>query len=602
VGARVRSCGAARAAVLWALAAVLAGAGVFLVIRLRRADEPAAPQSRVSGPFVAPPPIAPSDEPPPDIRYVDVTAAAGIDFVHETGARGRKLLPETMGAGCAFFDYDGDGKPDLLLLNGDYWSDDPRRATSRPTSKLYRNEGNWKFTDVTKAVGLDAPFYAMGCSAADTDGDGDLDLFISGVGGYRFYRNDGGKFVETSAEAGLVPGTWKDPQGREHGCFATSCAFVDYDCDGLPDLFVCHYVRWSEETDVWSTMDGKTKSYAIPTQYQGETCRLWKNLGGNRFKDMTDAAHVRNDEGKSLGVCILDLDDDGYPDIAVSNDTQPNYLYRNEKDGTFTDIGLAPAGIAYGPDGRARAGMGIDAGELANDGRQAIAIANFSGEPVSLFEQRAPKDCILVNKADVYGVAVVTHPVLKFGLLILDADQDGWNDLVLANGHIEPTVQSVHKETPYAQPMQLLRNLKGKRFVDVSKSIGPDFTVPRVGRGLAYADVDGDGDLDLCETVNGGRPALLRCDGPVGKALRVDVVDGKSTPLGAKVTVARGDRTTSQRIHTGGSYLSLCETTLTFAVPGGVPVPWIEVAPVHGPARTFEGPFAPGAVRLDVSK
>jgi hypothetical protein len=590
--------GAARAAVLGGIAALLAaGALVFLLVKGCGTEQPK-PPARTAGPWSSPPPIPPPEEPQPLLAYVDVTRAAGIDFVHETGAVGKKLLPETMGSGCGFFDYDGDGDPDLLLLNGDYWSSDPRRAGTRPTSRLYRNDGGWKLADVTKEAGLDAPFYAMGCSAADTDQDGDLDLFVSGVGGYRFYRNEGGRFAECAADAGLVPGNWKDSEGREHGCFATSAAFLDYDQDGRPDLFVCHYVRWSEGTDVWSSMDGKTKSYAIPTQYQGESCRLWRNLGANKFEDVTDKARVRNDEGKSLGVCVLDLEDDGWPDLAVANDTQPNYLYRNNKDGTFTDIGVGT--IAYGPDGRARAGMGIDSGELANDGRLSIVIGNFSGEPASLFEQLSGKPHVFVTKADQYGVAVVTHPLLKFGLLVLDADQDGWNDILIANGHIEPTVQSVHKETPYAQPMQLLRNVKGRRFADVSAAVGADFVVPRVGRGLAAADVDGDGDLDLCETVNGGPPALFRCDGPENRALRVDVVRTNATPLGAKVTVVSGGRSVSQRVRTGGSYLSLSETTLTFALPDGGPASRASVTVGQSPPRSFEGPLLPGRSSFDV--
>ncbi len=346
---------------------------------------------REAAPVVPPPTSAPYattrratiDEPVPDLRYVDRTESAGIRFVHQNGARGRKLLPETMGSGCVFFDYDGDGRPDLLLLDGATWPDDPPAATPCG-SRLYHNDGQFQFTDVTAATGLKVDLYAMGATASDIDGDGDQDLLITGIGGYRLLQNDGGKFTDITASAGLDPGTWRDKQGRVHPAFATSAAFFDYDGDGRPDLFVCHYVRWSIATDIWSTMDGKTKSYATPTPYDGESCRLWRNLGQGRFADVTDTTHVRNDEGKSLGVCIVDFDGDGRPDILVANDLQPNYLYRNNGDGTFTDIGLR-AQIAYGPDGRARAGMGIDTGCVGDDGRLSIAVGNFSGEPVSLF-------------------------------------------------------------------------------------------------------------------------------------------------------------------------------------------------------------------------
>jgi hypothetical protein len=576
-------------------------AGILLLAAAGCGDDPAPPSPpKQQGVYAAPPAVPEADEPAPALAYVDVTRASGIDFVHESGARGRKLLPETMGPGCAFFDYDRDEDVDLLLLNGDTWSDDQRRA-ARPTSRLYRNDGGWKFTDVTKAAGLDAPFYALGCSVADTDGDGDADLFVSGVGGYRFFRNDGGRFADATADSGLAPGTWKDSEGREHGCFATSAAFVDYDGDKRPDLFVCHYVRWSETTDIWSTMDGKTKSYAIPTQYQGESCRLWRNLGANKFEDATDKARVRNDEGKSLGICVLDLEDDGFPDLAVANDTQPNYLYRNHGDGTFTEIGLN-CGIAYGPDGRARAGMGIDSGRLGRGGPQALAIGNFSGEPVSLFEQLPDKSDIMINKGDQYGVAVVTHPMLTFGLLFLDADLDGFEDLLLANGHIEPTIQAVHKETPYAQRPQLLRNVKGRRMVDVSGHVGKDFATPRVGRALAAADVDGDGDLDLCVTTNGGPPALLRCDQTAGRSLRVRLTGEApgTDALGAKVTISSGDDQASQVVRTGRSYLATSELTLTFGLPGGAPAQRITVRWPGGREQSYDGPFAGGSlVRID---
>jgi hypothetical protein len=581
----------ARIALVVFLALALLSGGALLLGRGCRPNQPPA-VPRAPGVYAAPPAVPDAAEPPPKLSYVDVARASGVDFVHESGARGKKLLPETMGSGCGFLDYDGDGDPDLLLLNGDYWSDDPRQA-ARPISRLYRNDGGWKLVDVTKDAGLSFHFYAMGCSATDTDGDGDVDLFLSGVGGYRFLRNDGGRFADATAASGLDPGTWKDAEGAEHGCFATSAAFLDYDLDRLPDLFVCHYVKWSEQTDIWSTMDGKTKSYAIPTQYQGESCRLWRNLGGNRFEDATDRARVRNDEGKSLGVCVLDLEDDGWPDLAVANDTQPNYLYRNRKDGTFEEIGL-DAGISHGPDGRVRAGMGIDSGTMAGDGPVTLAIANFSGEPVSFFEQLAGKPGILVNKADQYGVAVVTHPVLKFGILFLDADQDGYGDLLIANGHIEPTVQAVHKETPYAQPMQLLRNVRAKRFVDVSRSAGADFVAPRVGRGLAAADLDRDGDLDLCETVNGGPPAILRCDLAERRSLRVGL-RGRAPgtgALGAKVTALFGDRKAVQHVRTGSSYLSLSEPVLTFGLGDGPMPSRILVRWPGGAETSYDGPFA----------
>ncbi len=502
--------------------------------------------------------------------YVDVTAASGIDFVHETGAYGEKLLPETMGAGCALLDHDGDGDLDLLFVNGDWWPGHEKEGP-RPTARLYRNDGAWHFTDVTAEAGLATPFYGMGAAACDTDGDGDTDLFLSGAGGYRLYRNERGVFVDATEGSGLEPGTWTDETGAEHPPFATSAAFLDYDGDGRPDLFVAHYVHWSQQTDLFSTMNGRDKSYAVPKIYEGESCRLFRNLGGNRFEDATDAAGVRNDEGKSLGVCVLDFNGDGRPDIAVANDTQPDYLYRNDGGGRFTEIGTA-AGVAVDQvTARARAGMGIDACVLPDSGKPSLVVGNFSGEPASFLELL--KGELFINRADVAGVALATHQVLTFGVRFLDADLDGRADIVLANGHIEPTIQTVHKDVTYAQPPLLLRGVAGAKFVrfeDVSQRVGADFATPRVARGVATGDLDGDGDLDLVFTVNGGAPAVLRCDleGAASRALRVRVRGAApgTDALGARVVVTCGGRTQEQWVRTGSSYLSQSELALTFGL------------------------------------
>jgi hypothetical protein len=552
----------------------------------------------------AEPDAVPTEKPMVPLTYVDVTAEAGIDFVHETGAYGEKLLPETMGVGGAFLDHDGDGDPDLLLVNGDWW---PGHAGDgpRPTMRLYRNDGGWRFTDVTEEAGLAFPFYGMGAAAADIDGDGDTDLFLAGVGGYHLLRNDGGRFTDVTPDSGLNAGTWTDSEGNEHGPFATSPVFVDHDVDGRPDLFVAHYVHWSKETDVFSTMNGRDKSYAIPKQYAGESCRLFRNLGDGRFEDVTDTAGVRNDDGKSLGVSVIDFNDDGLPDIAVANDTQPDYLYRNDGGGKFTEIGI-PAGIAVDQvTARARAGMGIDGIWLPDSGKPSLVVGNFSGEPVSFFELL--RDEIFVNRADVSGVALATHHPLTFGVKFCDADLDGRPDLLLVNGHIEPTIQSVHADIPYEQPALLLRNVPGKRFVrfrDVSAEVGADFVTPRVGRGLGLADVDGDGDVDVLVTTNGGPPALLRCDleGATQRSLRVRVVGEApgTDALGARVQVEHGDRTQVEWVRTGSGYLFQSELTLTFGLgddpsPARVTVRWPD-----GRERVFED-VGPGTLeaRLD---
>jgi hypothetical protein len=542
----------------------------------------------VSGTFVAPKANTLPVEPAPKLAFVDVTKAAGIDFVHETGAFGQKYLPETMGAGCAFFDYDGDGKEDLLLLNGDWWPGHEKQGP-RPAMRLYRNEGNWKFADVTTAAGLGDPFYAMGCAAADADADGDADLFVSGVGGYRFFRNDGGRFAECAKDAGLDPGTWKDASGKEHGPFATSAAFLDYDRDGRPDLFVCHYVHWSADADIWSSMNGKDKSYAIPTQYRGESCRLWRNVGGGKFEDATDAAGVRNDKGKSLGVAIA-YDAEGTPSIYVANDTQPNYCYKNDGKGKFTEC-AERAGFAFDGACRARAGMGIDFAPVGPDGKLCFAIGNFSGEPLSLWRESQPGRGFFQDHATDAGIALVTQPVLKFAVCFVDADLDGRADLLLANGHIEPTVQQTQKDIPYAQPTQLLRALEGGKFADVTDLVGDALKSPRVARSMALADVDGDGDVDVCLTTNGGASVLLRCDleDAAARSLRVRV-RGKAPAtdaLGAQVRVTAGGRTQTQWVHTGGGYLGQSELTLTFGLGGAGKASRVEIRWPDGATKTF---------------
>ena len=464
-----------------------------------------------------------------------------------------------------------------------------------------RGAGAWTFTEVTADAGLGTQrIYALGVACADTDGDGDTDVLVTGIDGYRFLRNDGGRFTDVApADTGLDPGTWTDSEGGVHGPFATSAAFLDYDLDGRPDLFVCHYVHWSEATDIWSSMNGKDKSYAIPRQYQGESCRLWRNVGGNRFEDATDAAHVRNDEGKSLGVCVIDLDDDRYPDLVVANDTQPNYVYLNQRDGTFKECGVA-CGIAYGPDGVARAGMGVDAATMGDKSRITLAIGNFSGEPLGLWEHRGS---VFVNRSDVTRAAEVTLPSLTFGVRWADVDLDGRQDVVLANGHIEPTIQEVHKDIPYRQSLQVLRQGADGRFADVTAALGDVATTARVHRSVASADVDGDGDLDWVFTVNGGPAVLVRqdLDGAARRSLRVHVV-GKSPAtdaLGAKVTVtAAGLVPQVQWVRSGAGFLSESERTLTFGLGAAAPSAQVTVRWPDGHERTWDA-VAPGLLRAE---
>jgi hypothetical protein len=344
-------------------------------------------------------------------------------------------------------------------------------------------------------------------------------------------------------------------------------------------------------------MNGRDKTYAVPTQYDGESCRLWRNLGDGKFEDVTDAAGVRNDEGKSLGVAVADLGNDGWPDLVVANDTQPNYVYRNEK-GRFVECGMS-AGVAYDGNGRARAGMGIDFAPLGPEGRACFAIGNFSGEPVAFYEETQSGRGFFSDRAGTRGITLVTHPVLTFGLLFLDADLDGRADILLANGHIEPTVQETHKDIPYAQPEQLLRCLAGGAFADVTKLVGDDLQRPRVARSAAAADLDGDGDLDLCLTTNGGPPALLRCDleDAPRRSLRVRL-RGKAPALdaiGAKVTVTVAGRASTQWVRAGSGYLGQSEPVLTFGLGDAGKADRVEIVFPDGTSVTRED-AGPGTI------
>ncbi len=506
--------------------------------------------------------IQPADSALAAVRFTDATTEAGLTFVHENGAFGLKWMPETMGSGAAFLDYDGDGWTDILLVNGTRW---PNRASDRPraTLRLYRNLSNGRFTDVTRAADLDIEIYGMGISVADYDADGDVDAYVTAVGDNMLLRNDGGRFTDVTRQMG-VSGNGERPGTPP--AWSTGSAWLDVDRDGWVDLFVCNYVQWTPETDLFTTLDGTTKSYATPQQYEGESCRLYENIEGRRFLDVTSRAGVLNHDGKSLGVAIADFNDDMWPDLVVANDTYQNFLYLNDGDGTFTDVALQ-AGIAFDESGRARAGMGVDIADVTGDGRLAIAIGNFSREPLSLYTQI--RDVLFQDRAGAARLTRTSTLPLSFGLVFFDANLDGHQDLVVGNGHIEPEINAVQQDITFAQPPQLFLNDGSGRFVDMGARAGTVFAERIVARGIATSDYDQDGDLDVLITVNAGAARLLRNETQSHNWLRLKLVGNAPNlrALGARVTLFAGTSAQRQMLRTGSSYLSQSDSDyLTFGL------------------------------------
>ena len=483
-----------------------------------------------------------------------MTAAAGLQFRHNTGAYGGKLLPETLGAGCAFLDYDADGWQDILLVNGMDW---PGHKRQRSTLRLYRNNRNGTFTDVTRAAGLDVELYGMGVAVGDYDNDGFPDVLVTCVGQNRLFRNTGrGTFVDATRTSGL--------DGRLG--FSTSAMWFDYDRDGHLDLFVCNYVKWSMETDVFCSVDGRRKSYCTPEAYRGDTCWLFRNRGNGTFEDVTASCGIFDSSSKALGVALLDHDQDGWPDIFVANDTQPNKLYRNLRNGRFRDVGLE-AGVALSIDGKARAGMGVDVAYLDASGRPSVAVTNFEGEMVGLYSSRQPG--LYRDRAFESGIGTPSRNRLGFGCVFADLDLDGALDLVVANGHIDATVRNIREGVGHAQSPHLFLDRGAGRYQDVAAALGPDFASPRVGRGLAYGDFDGDGDVDLLLTTNNGPAVLLRNDQLAGRRslrLRLRGTVSNRDAIGALVRVFHDGVTQTRMVKSGSSYLSQSELPLTFGV------------------------------------
>lgn len=583
-----------RSVVVIASVGVLGLLGYWLLQR-SKGDAPET-SIAVSGPEAV---IAPAAAAPP-LPFKDVTAEAGIRYVHTNGAYGDKLLPETMGGGVAVFDVDGDGDEDILFVDSGRWPHNPT-GPAQPPLALYRNDtrpgGPLTFTDVTVEWGLQAafpePLYGMGVAVGDYDGDGDRDIFVTGVGKNRLLRNEGGRFKDATSTAGVggAPEEW-----------STGAAFLDVDRDGDLDLFVCNYVRWSKEIDfkLDFRLTGVGRAFGPPQNYEGSLSYLYRNEGNGRFTDISAEAGIqvlnpatKLPMAKSLAIAPVDVDGDGWMDILIANDTVRKFLFHNRgaaKDGgpLFEEAGET-FGLAYDRNGNATGAMGVDSGYYRNDSNLAFAIGNFANEMSSLYvAQDDPQ--FYVDESIGEGIGAPTRLMLTFGLLFFDADLDGRLDLLHANGHVEEEIAKVDPSQAYRQPGQLFWNA-GRGFQPLPDESVGDLARKIVGRGAAYADLDGDGDLDVVLTQIGGGALLLRNDQKTGHhwlRVRLEQDGSNRDAVGAWVQLRAGGATRRLQVMPTRSYLSQVEPTLTFGLGALDSVEALEVTWPDGTKQTAE--------------
>ena len=524
---------------------------------------------------------------PVSVTFTDVTTAAGIKFVHNAGKSGKKYLPETLGSGAAFIDADGDGWQDIVLVNSKDWTPRGRRTTAA----LYHNNKNGSFTDITRGSGLDVELYGVGIAVGDYDNDGKDDIYITALEGDRLFHNDGGKFSDSTKASGI-----------NNANFATSAAWLDYDKDGKLDLFVANYVQWTQKGDLWCSLDGSTKSYCTPESYKGTQSKLYHGLGGGKFEDVSAKAGVGDATSKSLGVSVSDIDNDGWPDIFVCNDTQPNKLYKNNRNGTFSEIGMT-AGVAYGEDGVARGAMGVDSGDYDRSGKSGLLVGNFSNQMLGLYHNEG--NGLFVDEAPSSTVGKESLLSLAFGVFFFDYDLDGYPDILTANGHIEEEIGRVQPKIHYQEPPLLFRNLGSKKFENVSNRVGATFNRPMVARGAIYADFDHDGDLDVLLTNNGGPAKLFRNDGGnKNHWLNVRTVGSKSNRdgIGAVVRIESAGGKQWNMVRSGSSYASQSDLSITFGLGADTAVNNIQVEWPSGTKQQLKGVPANQIITIDEAK
>ncbi|MFO0903064.1 MAG: CRTAC1 family protein [Pirellulales bacterium] len=580
-------------ALLWSLAGIaLVGIVVAIVVYVtsQPKKELVTAQTELSKPALRELPTLEA----PHVPFRDITQEAGIAFKHANGAVGEKLLPETMGAGVAAFDYDNDGDADLLFVNGADWPWSEKKSDPPPTMALYRNDGAGKFEDVTAAAGLNVTFYGTGVAVGDYDGDGWRDVFISAVGKDRLFHNEQGKFVDVTDAAGVA--------GAEQE-WGTSAAFFDCDNDGDLDLFVGNYVRWSRDIDKAQDfrLVGVGRAYGPPVAFEGTFPYLYRNDGGGKFTDISAEAgvQVRNPNtqvpmAKTMGIAPIDLDEDGKIDLLVANDTVQNFVFHNKGGGKFEEIGTL-TGIAFDTQGNARGAMGIDVGWFRNDRCLGVTIGNFANEMTALYV--AESDALqFFDAALATGLGPPTRLSLTFGVLFFDFDLDGRLDILSSNGHLEEDINKVQPTQFYEQPPKLFWNCGPQQSTEflpmTSEQAGDDIFRRIVGRGSALADFDNDGDLDIVLTASGSTPRLLRNDQKLGRRwLQLRLV-GKAPNLdavGASVRLHLGDQVLRREVNATRSYLSQSDTVLAFGLGDAAKIDKIEIRWPDGATQQLDG-------------
>lgn len=519
-------------------------------------------------------------------QFTDITKEAQLDFIHNSGAFGNKYLPETMGSGCAFIDYNADGWQDIFLVNGKDWDEHPTGKRQIPA--LYKNQMDGTFLDVTESAGLNVTVYGMGVAVADYDNDGDDDIYLSCLGADRLFENKGnGTFTDITDAAGI------DNPG-----FGTSCTWFDYNLDGYLDIYIANYVEWSIETDLFCTIDGKNKSYCTPESYAGQSSKLFRNRGNGTFIDVTQIAGVSDPSSKSLGVCIIDYNADGLPDIFEANDTQPNKLYENNGDGTFIEVGLL-TGLAYNESGVATGAMGVDAGDYDNSGKESLIIGNFSNEMLNLYINEGN---MFLDDAPIAQLGKSSLLTLTFGCFFIDFDLDGRLDIFTANGHVETDINKIQSDVTYAQQSHLFRGLPNGKFKNVILKVGPDLAQPIVGRGAAYGDIDNDGDADLLITTSNGPPYLFRNNGGNdNRWIKIKLVGRKSNRngLGARIEITSSIGTQFRTLRSGSGYCSQNELNAIFGLKDDLMIETIKVYWPSGEIDTLKNVNTNQLVRIE---